>query len=420
MQSNKSSFVLHSEPYYFSRKPSIYSLNSTKNAKEIEKIYNSISNVYDSNEINQGLVQLKSVKDKISLVDILITRREEIKKAETKEKLNKLTPLLDKMKKHYLSRTFLRKKTEELDKLSEDGTQGSGSSIMVGSGISHYRRISLVGKNLIPEENSPRKSKRFSTILPKIEENIEPLKISENKNPLKNPNDSKNVLSKFEAITNSNESTPNTKRKRASMLTVVTKFNQIETEKQQRKNQLNRKNSIIMSDQKDINSKMYNTDFHLIPLQSATHEIKHKKYDISSPSLKKIIGKPHLDPRKITAVLEKELLNFMKSNKETISFDFLNLQKNDKHTNLMIIESKVKEKLKNILNKEKLNTVHSKYLFRNSFQNKELTSCNKCVKKNEKNTDSQKKSSNFIKYKTKKIIGKSMDFQTQRFSKYIN
>ena len=192
--------------------------------KKIRKIYNSITNIYDSQEINQGLESLGTVREKVNLVDFVISRREEIKKAEEIEKLNKLTPLINKMKRNYLAKSLLRKRSEDLEKLSDN----SASIRNMGSGIAHYRRFSLKGNILMPEE---KKSVRIQPSLPKIEENIPRKDSSIDQIKSQNSDQQKHSFGSIPSISvikpvEKIQSPASSQKRRASMLTVITMFNQ--------------------------------------------------------------------------------------------------------------------------------------------------------------------------------------------------
>ena len=370
--------------------------------KKIRKIYNSITNIYDSQEINQGLESLGTVREKVNLVDFVISRREEIKKAEEIEKLNKLTPLINKMKRNYLAKSLLRKRSEDLEKLSDN----SASIRNMGSGIAHYRRFSLKGNILMPEE---KKSVRIQPSLPKIEENIPRKDSSIDQIKSQNSDQQKHSFGSIPSISvikpvEKIQSPASSQKRRASMLTVITMFNQTETDKKLKvpnsmpRDQKQRNSFIKNQQKKEVNSKIYNTDFHLIPLESPNINESHmKKYELPSSILKKSTYKPPLDNKKIDGVLEKELLKFMTKNKETINLNFLNLEKLKRHKNIATIESKVKGKLKDLLIQEKINNAQKKYYFRDTFLHRLRESCTKCLKKHDKPPEIHQKSSSTVK-----------------------
>ena len=212
------------------------------------------------------------MREKVNLVDFVISRREEIKKAEEIEKLNKLTPLINKMKRNYLAKSLLRKRSEDLEKLSDN----SASIRNMGSGIAHYRRFSLKGNILMPEE---KKSVRIQPSLPKIEENIPRKDSSIDQIKSQNSDQQKHSFGSIPSISvikpvEKIQSPASSQKRRASMLTVITMFNQTETDKKLKvpnsmpRDQKQRNSFIKNQQKKEVNSKIYNTDFHLIPLES--------------------------------------------------------------------------------------------------------------------------------------------------------
>jgi len=420
MHSNKSSFDFKSSntnqflfpSSKFQSKSTCSNLIPLK-TRRIKQIYNSISNIYDSQEINRGLESLETVKEKISLVDFVISRRQEIKKAEEIERFNKITPLINKMKKN-----FLMKKSEDSEKSSES----IASFTHLGNGISHYRRFSLRGKNLIPqEETKPRIV--LHTKLPKIEENSQKIKDNDILKEQNNQNRSSTPM--INVIKVQDNDSPNlVQRRRASLLTVVTKFNQMENEKLKRNgsvsNKHNQRNSLMINQEIDVNARIYHNDFHLIPIESPRPSDNSKKYEISTSLLKKSTYKTPLDTKKIDEVLEKELLKFMTENKETININFLNLEKLHKYQNIAMIESKVKGKFKDFLKQDKINNLQKKYYFRDTFLHKCRDSCKKCLKKHEKPVEIHQKTSNTFKKNMKKNKNfKSMDFMQKQINRFF-
>lgn len=240
--------------YFFSYKPFHKKTPSSK----VNQIYNTISNIYNSSEINSSLEKLTSLKERILLVDTIIGRREEIKKAQEQEKLSKLTPLISKLKSKYNNLRNNKKIDESNNK--------------------HYRRFSL-NSNLISTK-SPKHSEaiRMSNFLPlpEINENEVIKRGFLNKIPSKTVILSNENNFKEELETNP-ISVERNKQKRISLLKVVTKFNDLEI----KKGEDSKNNNITQA-----NSQYYDNNFHLIPVETPRKkEQKFKRYMISTHSM---------------------------------------------------------------------------------------------------------------------------------------
>lgn len=398
---------------------------------KVKQAYKTISNIYDSKEINQGLESLNTVQQKVRLVDVLIKRREELKKSEDREKLNKLTPLINKMKQKYLAKTTLKKKSYEIDNSEE--SSGCISKASLSNTPSQYRIFSLAGKNLILEEQSPRANSKFRLNLPKIEEGMEKTKdkiVSERKFDEENFRKSTIRESSLISIPSINiiQNEENEKnfsfvkmheRRKTSFFTVVTQFNKNEKDKGIKQNFLEKKrNSMFDNREKVFNTNTYN-DFHLIPLESPSilKGNNYKKFKINKLLLKKH-QKQHLDTQNIENKLEKEILKFMTENIEDISLNFLNLKNPNHPKNLTIIETKVKGKLNEFLKQDKINSMQKKYYFRDTFLHKIRDSCKKCFKKYEKQPEINPKSFKLFKKNAKKLSPQSIDFMKKQIEKF--
>lgn len=381
--------------YFFPKNLKISNNNKKPHiSKKVNEIYNSISNIYSSSEINRGLEELPTFKERIMLVDTIIQRREEIKRAEEIEKINKLTPLINKLKNKYISSSFRNKKKED-----SSSTSSGSQSVLLETASNHYRRFSLKGKTLLQIDPIKERAKnRMQTnILPKIEEKNEKIAnfssneqqeittfcFPENKETKKNSENTFSIpsIQILEATENnitlnekSKENIIKSQKRRASLLTVITKFNQTEADKKTSKNQKSQ-----IKDLKNTDPNIYEKNFHLIPIDSPRpSDSNFKKYEVTNQSsVMKSKKKFIFDQRKIEESLEKKLLKFMTKNKEEIPINFLNLTEPYASKNLLTIESKVKEKMKILSKQEKIHEEKEK----NQFITK---TCSRFSMKNEK------------------------------------
>ena len=376
-----SSPIPSSKSYLFGSNSSInYKLrknnqNSSLSQTEFHRVYNSISNIYDNDQINSAFEQLASVPDRIKLMDDLIKRRKAIKEAAMLEKINKIEPLINKLKKNYLTRIKILKKEKKENEL-KNLTENVGKNEKSPTIGQHYKRLSVLGGVLIKESNENlMASKRRSHIENKIE-----------------------LLPKVSQDTELEE---REKIQKKTLLSIITKFNEFA-----------KKNG--KTDEKDVdeissprvsfgkktyvNSKVFKNNFHLIPIELPDSKNEKKKYETSNSVFQRRIEyKPPIDKRKVNEVLEKDLINFSKNHRDS---DILSFNNNEIHKDLAIIETKAKMRLKDFYLQERVKNLHRQYYFRDTYDQNRL-SCFKCF---QKSPDKTNKKQEKIFNKTSKIL----------------
>lgn len=331
--------------------------NSSVSQNEFYRVYNSISNIYNHDQINNAFEQLVSVPDRIKLMDHLIKRRTEIKEASMLEKINKIEPLINKLKKNYLDRTKILTKDKnenDLKNLIENGEKTERSPTLG----QHYKRLSLIGGVLIKEnQENPNGIKRRSQIihntdlLPKVSEEDKEFEERE-------------------------------KKQRKAMLSVINRFNEY-SDKNVKKDE--KKLSGILSPRVSfhkksyVNSKVFKSNFHLIPIELPDWKADKKKYETSiNVKSRRIEYKPPIDRRKVNEVLEQDLINFSKNHRES---DILSMNYNEIHKDLAMIETKAKMRLKDFYLQERVKDVQKQYYFRDTYENRNRQFHFKCPQK---------------------------------------
>ena len=86
----------------------------TKLSSKAKSAYNTISDIHNGSQVNKALSLLDSVEDRINLIDKVVERRNEKKELQESININKLQPLLDKLKDKFMDSTVPERKGKKL------------------------------------------------------------------------------------------------------------------------------------------------------------------------------------------------------------------------------------------------------------------------------------------------------------------
>jgi hypothetical protein len=76
--------------------------------------YNTIVDIHNTPQVNRALKQLDSVEDRINLIDKVVERRNEKKELQESININRLQPLLEKLKDKFIDSTVPERKGRKL------------------------------------------------------------------------------------------------------------------------------------------------------------------------------------------------------------------------------------------------------------------------------------------------------------------
>lgn len=83
-----------------------------KQSCSVHSVFNSISDLYNSSEINGAIKRLPSVPSRMNLIDKLLKRREEIKTANELSQITKLAPVFNRLKQKFLQKLRMSRMTK--------------------------------------------------------------------------------------------------------------------------------------------------------------------------------------------------------------------------------------------------------------------------------------------------------------------
>lgn len=83
-----------------------------KQSCSVHSVFNSISDLYNSAEINSAIKRLPSVPSRMNLIDKLLKRREEIKTANEFSQITKLGPVFNRLKQKFLQKLRMSRMTK--------------------------------------------------------------------------------------------------------------------------------------------------------------------------------------------------------------------------------------------------------------------------------------------------------------------
>ena len=310
----------------------------------IHKVFNSISDLYNTLEVNHAIKKLPSVPSRLILIDKLLKRREEIQQANELSQITKLEPVFTRLKQKFLQKLRMSKMNKNKSPTSKPQMSLYQKPLLIGDKRENLYNITKP----IEINNNKRFGYNFQHKPVDMNQEIDTNNNANNSPQVNRQNSPKLLTPNNTPILSENVMNNN---KRPTVVRMIASFND--------HGLVSRKSAINLSVDFDFKPELLAVNSGR--LNSITLQIPQDLPRVRSPNSFDGFSRVFNANSKYAKCLEKDLIRFAKGSENNEKL----LEIGSPSKSIKLFDSKIKQKLKNLLTEQPFSMKKTK---KNEFQ----------------------------------------------------